>query len=127
MLREKSSESGTQCVFLDLSEAFDTIDHKMLLSKMDRLGMRGIVLNWFRSYLSDRKQFVVVNEAESAIKILNKGVPQGSIICPFLFIIYMNDLSEFCIQSQPTFFADDTTLLVTSPNKDLQNKIMAKD
>ena len=127
MLREKSSKSGTKCVFLDLSKAFDTIDHEILLSKMDRLGMRGNVLNWFRSYLSDRKQFVVVNEAESAIKILNKGVPQGSIVGPVLFIIYMNDLSEFCIQSKPTFFADDTTLLVTSPNKDLLNKIMAKE
>ena len=127
MLREKSSKSGTKCVFLDLSKAFDTIDHEILLSKMDRLGMRGNVLNWFRSYLSDRKQFVVVNEPESAIKILNKGVPQGSIVGPVIFIIYMNDLSEFCIQSKPTFFADDTTLLVTSPNKDLLNKIMAKE
>ena len=127
MLREKCSKSGTKCVSLDLSKAFDTIDHEILLSKMDRLGMRGNVLNWFRSYLSDRKQFVVVNEAESAIKILNKGVPRGSIVGPVLFIIYMNDLSEFCIQSKPTFFADDTTLLVTSPNKDLLNKIMAKE
>ena len=77
---------------------------------MYRLGMRHNVLNWFRSYLSDRKQFVVVNEVESAIKILNEGVPQGSLVGAVLFIIYMNDLSEFCFQSKPTFFADDTTL-----------------
>ena len=72
-----STREGNLEQSLDQSKAFDTIDHGILLAKTDRLGMRGNVLNWFRSYLSDRKQFVVVNELESAIKILNKGVPQG--------------------------------------------------
>ena len=101
MLAQKNSKSEIKCVFLDLSEAFDTIDHEILIAKMCGLGMRGIFLKWFGSYLSARKQFVVVNEVESATKILNKNAPQGSIMRPVLVIKCRNDLNDFCIQSKP--------------------------
>ena len=84
------------CLFLDLSKAFDTLDHERLMMKLERYGIRGPALKWFKSYLEGRKQFVQINETMSQPKVLSSGVPQGSILRPLLFLIYMNDLEDIC-------------------------------
>ena len=79
-------------VFLDLSKAFDTLDHDILLHKLQYYGIKGTALDWFRSYLTERYHYVDYNGASSSMKLLITGVPQGSILGPLLFIIYMNDI-----------------------------------
>ena len=81
-------------IFLDLSKAFDTVNHSILLSKLDLYGIRGNKNQWFRFYLSNRKQKVFVNGVESKFLLVNSGVPQGSILGRFLFLIYMDDFEK---------------------------------
>ena len=83
---------GTGIIFLDLSKAFDTVNHEMLLSKLEHYGMRGVVKDFFTSYLSNRKQYVHINNYNSQLKDINVEIPQGSTLGPLLFLIYMNDL-----------------------------------
>ena len=100
-------------VFLDLSKAFDTVDHDILLHKLQYYGITGTALDWFRSYLTERYQYVDYNGASSSMKLLTTGVPQGSILGPLLFIIYMNDIHTVSDNLNFILYADDTTL--TSP------------
>ena len=97
-------------VFLDLSKAFDTLDHDILLHKLQYYGITGTALDWFRSYLTERYQYVDYNGASSSMKFLTTGVPQGSILGPLLFIIYMNDIHAVSNNLNFILYADDTTL-----------------
>ena len=97
-------------VFLDLSKAFDTIDHNILLDKLAFYGIRGITLTWFQNYLCNRQQFVYYNNCSSDIDFIKCGVPQGSILGPLLFIIYTNDICNVSTESSLILFADDTNI-----------------
>ena len=98
-------------IYMDLSKAFDTLDHAILLDKLNHYGIKNNELSWFESYLSQRKQYVEINGVKSDILTLQTGVPQGSILGPLLFLIYMNDIPESSEIFDFILYADDTSLL----------------
>ena len=100
---------------LDITKAFDTVCHKRLLIKLDHYRIRGTAFNLIQSYLNNRLQYVYVNNNESNRKRVIMGVPQGSVLGPLLFLIYINDLQN-CLKSIPRLFADDTALLINASN-----------
>jgi hypothetical protein len=102
-------------IFCDLRKAFDSCDHGILLKKLSRVGIRGNTLAWFKDYLSNRHQFVTVSGFNSSLRVIRLGVPQGSILGPILFLLYINDLPLNSLLND-FLFADDTTLLASGPD-----------
>ena len=101
---------STDTIFLDYSKAFDKVDHRLLLEKMTRYGFPPNLVNWLRSFLSDRTQVVVVKGAHSREGNVVSGVPQGTVLGPILFIVFINDLINKVSECNVSFFADDTRI-----------------
>ena len=102
-------------IFLDLSKAFDTVPHKLLLDKLYNIGFRGIIHDFISSFLTNRPCYVLFNDTASTSYNLCQGVPQGSIISPILYSLFVNDFSHF-INRYHIMYADDTTILIDSDN-----------
>ena len=103
----------TAMLFMDLRKAFDTVSHKILLHKLCHYEIRGPALSLINSYLSSRKQYVSINNVNSSSKMINIGVPQGSILGPLLFLIYVHDLFNATL-TKPRLFADDTCFVISN-------------
>ena len=101
-------------IFLDLSKGFDTIDHKILIQKLDHYGIRGITQLWFQDYLKNRKQIVKYNQIKSKEMVIKSGVPQGSILGPILFLLYINDIENCSKLISFILFADDTNIFYSN-------------
>ena len=115
----KAWEDGEHClgIFIDFKKAFDTVDHSILLGKLYHLGIRGLPLELIRSYFSNRRQYVVFNGAESSQQEITVGVPQGSILGPLFFLLYINDLSRVSSFFRCILFADDTNIFASAKTK----------
>jgi ribonuclease P/MRP protein subunit RPP40 len=116
LTRSVDEGNVTVGVFIDLAKGFDTVDHGILLKKFHFYGIRGVPHQWFSSYLENRKQFVTINNTNSSLSNVTCGVPQGFILGPILFIIYVNGLNNVSNKLRNIMFADDTNLLMTEKN-----------
>ena len=100
----------TLATFIYLRKAFDTVNHFILLQKLLKLGIKGKIFEWAKSYLSKRSQCTIVNGTRSDVLGVECGVPQGSILGPLMFLIYINDLGRECDTLNTRFYADDTVI-----------------
>lgn len=114
-------------VFVDLKKAFDTVDHAIMLNKLNHYGFRGEAYSLLSSYIENRQQAVVINNIISSLKYLQTGVPQGSVLGPMLFSLYLNDLPKVLSCCDILMYADDTAIIVTADNhEDLEAKTNAE-
>ena len=114
-IRKALDDGNIGCgIFVDLQKAFDTVDHQILLAKLNHYGSRGVSNVWFKPYVSNRSQHVSINGYDSCLAVINCGVPQGSVLGSLLFLLYINDLNQATKFSKAHHFADDTNLLCLS-------------
>ena len=127
-IRKALDDGNIGCgVFVDLRKAFDTVHHQILLAKLNHYGIRGVSNDWFKSYLSNCHQYVSINGFESGLAAINCGVPQGSVLGPLLFLLYVNDLNQAIKPCKVHHFADDTNLLCLSNSIKKLNKQVNAD
>ena len=127
-IRESMDNKRFSCgVFIDLEKAFDTVNHEILIAKLEHYGIRGIAKKWFHSYLTQRSQTVRINGEVSTKRWITCGVPQGSILGPLLFLLYINDMHNSIKKSTMYHFADDTNLLYSCKTLKELRKVMIND
>ena len=114
-------------LFLDLKKALDTVDHEILLRKLEYYGVESTAIEWFRSYLSNRQQVCYVDGVTSSLEYVTCGVPQGSILGPLLFLVYVNDIAKCLDYGVARLFADDTNVTFSGCTLPTLHKEMTKD
>ena len=125
----KALDDGNICcvVFVDLQKAFDTVDHQILLGKLNHYGICGVSNDWFKFYLFNRNWCVSINGFDPGLTTKNCGVPQGSVLGPLLFLLYINDLNQAIKFFKVHHFAGDTSLLCLSNSIKKLNKLVNAD
>ena len=116
LLESLSKKQISLLLLIDFSKAFDMVEHTILLRKLEHYGIRGLALKWMTSYLNNRSQFVSLSGVNSSIKHMQYGVPQGSILGPLLFIIYINDLPNIFNRAKFILYADDANIIINGAN-----------
>ena len=127
-IREACDNGMFTCgVYLDFKKAFDTVNQDILLAKLDHYGIRGVTNNWFRSFLCGRTQCTSIDGNNSSLGAITHGVPQGSVLGPLLFVLFINDFHKSVKTSKVHHFADDTNLLLTGNSLKKINKLINHD
>ena len=121
--KQLDTSNSVLSIFIDFSKAFDTVPHNILINKLNHYGIRGSILQWFSNYLSDRTQTTIFENRTSKPKNVTMGVPQGSVLGPILFLIFINDLPNFSKLFYTLLFADDATLSLCGRNPELLIRI----
>ena len=114
ILTALNKKQSALLLLIDYSKAFDMVSHEILLYKLRHYGIRGKAHDWFRSYLSNRSQFVAIDGERSSTKSITTGVPQGSVLGPLLFILFINDLPNINSKVQFILYADDANIIITA-------------
>ena len=125
ILHSLSRKQISVLLLLDYSKAFHVLEHSILLKRLEHYGIRDLALKWFESYLTDRHQFVTINGVDSCPRSIQYGIPQGSILGPLLFVIYINDLPNISNLAKFILYADDANIIVTgNTEEEVQLKLM---
>ena len=121
LFKANNNNEITIAVYIDAMKAFDTVNHQKLVNKLQKLGIEGHLLGWIKNYLTNRKQCTIANNIVSDFQDITCGVPQGSVLGPLLFLVYINDISNIVINSRISMYADDTVLYIS--HKNVENAI----
>ena len=119
ILIEMNERQYTVACFIDLKKAFDTINHQILMQKLPHFGINDKTCNWVQNYLENRKQKCTVNGRTSCVRDITCGVPQGSILGPLLFLLFVNDMDQDLIHSKVLLYADDTVLYASNNHEEV--------